>query len=86
MSWPLVSVYKGSDGGATLDEWTWGGGKGQQTEAALARRSLLLARNWKRKKMVKYHRCKCSVCRVKDSLQRKKSKKLCQKKNKKTRY
>lgn len=44
MSWPLVSVYKGSDGSAALDEWTWGGGRGQQTEAAVATGSLSLAR------------------------------------------
>lgn len=69
-----------------MDEWTWGGGREQQTEAAVATRSLSLARVGKCKKMVKYRRWKCSACHLKDLVQRKKTKKLCQKKNRKTRY
>ena len=38
------------------------------------------------KKMVKYCRRKCSACHLKGLVQRKKTKKLCQKKNRKTRY
>lgn len=86
MSWPLVSLYKGSDGWAALDTWTWGEGGGQQTEAAVATRPLGLARIGKCKKMVQACRYKCSSCHLKDLLQRKKARKLCQKKNRKTRY
>ena len=28
MSWPLVSIYKGSDEWAGLEKWTWGEGGG----------------------------------------------------------
>lgn len=68
--------------------WTKGLGvsEGELTETAVSTRPPLLARPGKCKMMVKSCRCKSSACHLKDLPQRQKTKKLCQKKTRETRY
>ena len=85
MSWPPVFIYKGSMSGLL---WTNGLGvrEGEPKEAAVTARTPLLARVGGCEKMVKSLRCKCSTCHLKDLPKTQKAKKLCQNRNRKTRY
>lgn len=80
-------LYKGGDGQIDLDQWT-----GLRTvddrknRGCCFTRTSLMARAGEREKMVKISMCMCPACDRKNFPQRRKAKKLGQKRNKKTRY
>lgn len=59
--------------------------EGEQTEASISTRVPLMAKFGEHKR-VKACGCRCFVCHLKNSPQRQKTKKSCQKKNRRIRY